>query len=492
MSDTRRDWSSWPTEWAPDQPHVARAARRSSGGLPDNYAERTAGRGLDRFLAAEVRQLTHPVRAERPLILFSPAVPVGRADPVFRAAERREREELRAAERVRSTQRRGASNGSLWHGAGTRRRFVTAGLAAVLLLAGVASSTQAQQRYVVKSGDTVGSVATMFGVDPDAIVAASWVPDRANLTPGHVIVIPDPGQTPTEAALLAAEREGTSPWVETAYVVKPGDTLYAIANRYGLTSEALAAFNSLSEPGSIDPGQRLLVPPSRDGGAIAADEALPISESVVPEVDPALDLDVEPEPEAGLEPEPAPAVVPVGSFVSGVPTYVQARNLSCEYAASYIATSAFGAGVGEWVFEANVPQAQNPHWGYRGNIDGWWGNTDDYGIYPEALAPTLNANGFAADVFYSWGDASQLMAHIDAGHPVLTWLGFWGDTAVTLDDEGSYTVAAGMHVVVIYGYDEGGVYFSDPARGTYSYFSWNAFVGMWSVLDGMSMAVYPA
>ncbi|CAA9549782.1 MAG: hypothetical protein AVDCRST_MAG73-2757, partial [uncultured Thermomicrobiales bacterium] len=156
------------------------------------------------------------------------------------------------------------------------------------------------------------------------------------------------------------------------------------------------------------------------------------------------------------------------------------------------ATAAYGAGIPESVFWDTTPLSANPHWGYRGNIDGWWGNTDDYGIYPEALAPTLNANGFAADVFYGLGDPAALTARLDAGVPTLVWLGFWGDTAVTLDDAGVYTVAAGEHVVVAYGYDGDGVYVSDPASGTMKFFAWDHFLAMWNVLDGMSLGVAPA
>lgn len=90
------------------------------------------------------------------------------------------------------------------------------------------------------------------------------------------------------------------------------------------------------------------------------------------------------------------------------------------------------------------------------------------------------------------GDPAALRARLDRGQPVLTWLGYWGDTGVVLEDEGVYTVAAGMHVVVAYGYDEWGVHVSNPGRGTYDSYAWADFAAMWSVLDGMALAVSPA
>jgi len=60
-----------------------------------------------------------------------------------------------------------------------------------------------------------------------------------------------------------------------------------------------------------------------------------------------------------------------------VPTYHQQRNLSCEFASIYIATSAFSNPVSEYSLDDVVGLSPNPHLGYRGNINGTWGNTDD-------------------------------------------------------------------------------------------------------------------
>ncbi len=58
------------------------------------------------------------------------------------------------------------------------------------------------------------------------------------------------------ASVVAQE---TNPGV-TIHVVQRGETLYRIALQYGLTTEEIAALNSLVDPSSIQVGQRLLVP----------------------------------------------------------------------------------------------------------------------------------------------------------------------------------------------------------------------------------------
>ncbi|MDQ2683113.1 MAG: C39 family peptidase [Chloroflexota bacterium] len=169
--------------------------------------------------------------------------------------------------------------------------------------------------------------------------------------------------------------------------------------------------------------------------------------------------------------------------------YVQQRNLSCEYASLYIATAAWGRGISEYNFDNLVGWSDNPHIGYRGNIHGWWGNTTDYGVYAEPLSWALAQYGFVGEVAYTGGAADWLIGEINAGNPVLVWLALWGDQSVYYD---GYMVTAGLHVLVAYGYDDGGVYLSDPAIGGVKYYDWATFQWMWGIMDGMGLSVYPA
>jgi uncharacterized protein YvpB len=188
----------------------------------------------------------------------------------------------------------------------------------------------------------------------------------------------------------------------------------------------------------------------------------------------------------------AEAEVPTGASL-WVPTYVQQRNLSCEYAALSIATGAWGSWVSEYAFDELVGWSPNPHWGYRGDINGWWGNTTDYGVYPEALVGPLAEFGFRGDVIYGQGNASALTDYLDAGVPVAVWIGLWGDLGFYeyTEDGTPFYLTPGYHVVVAYGYDDAGVYVSDPAIGDYRFFDWDTFMATWNVLDGMALAVTP-
>ena len=176
-----------------------------------------------------------------------------------------------------------------------------------------------------------------------------------------------------------------------------------------------------------------------------------------------------------------------------VPTYQQQRSLSCEFAALYIATGAFGNPISEYAFDTVVGLSPNPHLGYRGSITGTWGNTDDYGVYAQPLTWALAQFGYVGEAFYGAGDNAAITSRLDNGWPVVVWLALWGDQSFRTDYDGqSFTLVPGMHVMVAYGYDTEGIYLSDPGSGTYRFYDWSTFNSLWSVLDGMALAIYPA
>ena len=193
-----------------------------------------------------------------------------------------------------------------------------------------------------------------------------------------------------------------------------------------------------------------------------------------------------------ISPNETEADLPNSAFVE-VPTYSQQRNLSCEYASLVIAMASYGTWVSEFDFDALVPLSDNPHWGYRGNINGDWGNTVDYGVYPEALVAPLAQFGFRGQVFYAEGDSDPLERYLANGVPVVVWLGLQGDQGYYeyASDGTPYKINPGYHVVVAYGFDESGVYAADPATGGTTSWGWGDFMWMWDAMDGMSLAVWP-
>jgi LysM repeat protein len=66
--------------------------------------------------------------------------------------------------------------------------------------------------------------------------------------------------TATQPAPIV-ESTTTLPEAAEYYTIQQGDTLFAIADSFGVTLEDLIAFNGITDPDAIEAGQRLKVPP---------------------------------------------------------------------------------------------------------------------------------------------------------------------------------------------------------------------------------------
>ena len=97
--------------------------------------------------------------------------------------------------------------------------------------------------YTVKAGDTLYGIARQYGISVDELKAANNLTSNT-LTIGEVLVIPE---------VLIPDTSD-----ENVYTVKSGDTLYSIANQYGMTVNELKSLNNLTSD-ILSIGQQLVV-----------------------------------------------------------------------------------------------------------------------------------------------------------------------------------------------------------------------------------------
>ncbi|MBO8127541.1 MAG: SafA/ExsA family spore coat assembly protein, partial [Firmicutes bacterium] len=107
--------------------------------------------------------------------------------------------------------------------------------------------------YTVQSGDTMFRIAQRFGVSLDALIEANpQITDPNRIFPGQRICVP------------RVEAPGPPPPPQCSgfiYTVKQGDTLFLIAQRFGVTLNALIAANpQITDPNRIQVGQQICVP----------------------------------------------------------------------------------------------------------------------------------------------------------------------------------------------------------------------------------------
>jgi LysM repeat protein len=116
--------------------------------------------------------------------------------------------------------------------------------------------------YVIAEGDTFYRIAQRIGTSATVIERLNPEADPLRLVIGQVITVPASGFLATVMPSPVPMLMPTAVLTPITYVVQRGDTLYRIAQRYGVTVEVLVAANSLANPDRLDVGQVILIPAS--------------------------------------------------------------------------------------------------------------------------------------------------------------------------------------------------------------------------------------
>ena len=98
--------------------------------------------------------------------------------------------------------------------------------------------------YTVRPGNTLFAIAQFFGTTPKNIAQANGLVYPYTIYPGQELILPiDEIRSPRY------------------YVVRPGDTVFSIADRYGLELNDVLCLNNLDNPNIIYPGQIIRLTP---------------------------------------------------------------------------------------------------------------------------------------------------------------------------------------------------------------------------------------
>ena len=126
----------------------------------------------------------------------------------------------------------------------------------VLALPTTTTTPAASVVHRVAAGETLSDIARRYGVTVASLAAANGITDPNRVRVGQSLTIPTGG--PAAAAAVAAPRSHT---------VTAGETLGAIAGRYGVRVDAIVDANNLANPSLLRIGQRLAIPPSPAGAS---------------------------------------------------------------------------------------------------------------------------------------------------------------------------------------------------------------------------------
>jgi LysM repeat protein len=135
------------------------------------------------------------------------------------------------------------------------------------------------EKYIVKSGDTMGNIAAAMGVKLQLLLDANGMTlkDANGLQPGTKLTVPDgglmppggsdpsgpvavpPGQAPTATTKPGTPPTGTPAGV-TKYKVLAGEGWIPIANKFGITLDSLLKANNATTATVLQPGQQINIP----------------------------------------------------------------------------------------------------------------------------------------------------------------------------------------------------------------------------------------
>lgn len=109
--------------------------------------------------------------------------------------------------------------------------------------------------YTVKAGDTLSAIASRYSTSSSTLASLNSLSNPNLIYVGQVLKVSANASTSSSTSSSANSTVTTA----ASYTVKSGDTLSAIAAKYGTTYQALASANSISNPNDIYVGQVIKV-----------------------------------------------------------------------------------------------------------------------------------------------------------------------------------------------------------------------------------------
>ncbi|MFA7167153.1 MAG: LysM peptidoglycan-binding domain-containing protein [Desulfoplanes sp.] len=110
--------------------------------------------------------------------------------------------------------------------------------------------------YRVKKGDTIWDIAKQFGTSQKTLLRANGMRSGRHLRVGQKLYIPDGSGSATTLARETAAKDFRQ---LVRYHVRRGDNLWNIAQKFGVTTQQLYAWNNLTGSSVLRPGDRIKV-----------------------------------------------------------------------------------------------------------------------------------------------------------------------------------------------------------------------------------------
>lgn len=127
--------------------------------------------------------------------------------------------------------------------------------------------------HLIKRGDTLSALAQRYGTTVDTLARLNNIANPDLIYAGESLRLPGSGS-------LKPGASGTSVVGTQNYVIQRGDTLSALAQRYGTTVAALAKANNIENPDLIIEGETLRVPARGEQAPASTEVPTPWSQAL--------------------------------------------------------------------------------------------------------------------------------------------------------------------------------------------------------------------
>jgi LysM repeat protein len=114
--------------------------------------------------------------------------------------------------------------------------------------------------YVVQPGDTLRAIAIRFNTTVTALAQLNGITNINYIQVGQRLNVPGAGAAPTPVPPTSVPGATPTPAQPRTYRIQPGDTLFRIALRFGVSLRALQQANGITDPNRIFWGQVLTIP----------------------------------------------------------------------------------------------------------------------------------------------------------------------------------------------------------------------------------------
>ena len=109
--------------------------------------------------------------------------------------------------------------------------------------------TEIKKIHIVKSGDTISIISKLYSINKDLIIKLNNLKDENYIFVGQNLIISESTENSKKQSNL----------INNYHIVKTGENLTEISNKYNLKVIDLTEINNLNNPDSIKVGQKLLI-----------------------------------------------------------------------------------------------------------------------------------------------------------------------------------------------------------------------------------------